>query len=203
MLNTIREATGDYVEEGNVGAGTGTVCFGFQGDIGTASRKLPLSLDGFTVGVLVQTNFGDVLRIAGLPIGIELGTYSFKENLDGSCMIVIITDASLDARNLKRLAKQAFIGLAQTGDIGSNGSGGYAIAVSTAYRIRHKSSSLFDEVKLLRNGNISLLFMAVIEATEEIIINSLFAGQSLCGYEGNKVEQLAIHKLVQLLKNLT
>ncbi|CAF1121829.1 unnamed protein product [Adineta steineri] len=203
VLNAIHQATTGYVEEGNVGAGTGTVCFGFKGGIGTSSRKLPPSLGEFTLGVLVQTNFEGVLRVAGLPVGIELGSYSFKENLDGSCMIIVIIDAPLDARNLKRLAKRAFMGLAQTGGIGSNGSGDYATAVSTAYRISHESSSLFDEVKLLRNDNVSPLFMAAMEATEEAIINSLFAGQTLTGYERHEVHQLPVDKVVELLKKLT
>ena len=137
VLDALTQAKPGQVEEGNVGAGTGTVCFGFKGGIGTASRKLPVSLGSYTVGVLVQTNFGGVLQIAGVPVGVALGRYSFKENLDGSCMMVVLTDAPLDARNLKRLAKRAFMGLAQTGGIASNGSGDYVIAVSTAHRIPH------------------------------------------------------------------
>lgn len=184
----------------NVGAGTGTICFGFKGGIGTSSRRLPASLDGYTVGVLVQTNFGGTLQIAGVPVGLELGRYAFKENLDGSCMMVVLTDAPLDARNLKRLAKRAFMGLARTGGIASNGSGDYVIAVSTAYHIPHETKSAFDEVKVLRNDNVSALFMAAIEATEEAIINSLFAAQTLTGDQGHKVEQLPIDKVVELLK---
>ncbi|CAF2752745.1 unnamed protein product [Rotaria sp. Silwood2] len=202
VLDAIHQATSGGVEEGNVGAGTGTVCFNFKGGIGTSSRKLPSSLGGYTVGALVQTNFGGVLRVAGLPVGVELGCYSFKEKLDGSCMIVVMTNAPIDSRNLKRLGKRAFMGLAQTGGIGSNGSGDYAIAVSTAYRILHASSSLFDEVKLLRNDNVSPLFMAATEATEEAIINSLFAARTLSGYEGHRVEQLPVEKIIQLFKKM-
>lgn len=200
VLDALKQASSGPVAEGNVGAGTGTVCFGFKGGIGTSSRKLPESLGGYTVGTLVQTNFGGVLQIAGVPIGVALGKYSYKEKLDGSCMMVIITDAPLDARNLKRLAKRAFMGLAQTGGIASNGSGDYVIAVSTAYRIPHESNSAFDEVKLLRNDNVSPLFMAAIEATEEAIINSLFAAQTQTGDQGHKVEALPKEQVIELLK---
>ncbi|XWW43692.1 P1 family peptidase [Fibrella sp. USSR17] len=200
VLDALKQAKSGPVEEGNVGAGTGTVCFGFKGGIGTASRKLPASLGGYTVGVLVQTNFGGVLRIGGVPVGVALGRYSFKENLDGSCMMVVLTDAPLDARNLKRLAKRAFMGMAQTGGIASNGSGDYVIAVSTAYRIPHTTTSAVDEVKLLRNDNVSPLFMAAIEATEEAIINSLFSAQTLTGDQGHRVEKLPVDKVIELLK---
>ena len=200
VLEALQQATTGPVAEGNVGAGTGTVCFGFKGGIGTASRKLPESLGGYTVGVLVQTNFGGVLQLAGVPIGVALGKYSYKEKLDGSCMMVVLTDAPLDARNLKRLAKRAFMGLAQTGGIASNGSGDYVIAVSTAYRIPHETSQTFDEMKLLRNDNVSPLFMAAIEATEEAIINSLFAAKSLTGDQNHRVDALPVDKVVELLK---
>lgn len=200
VLDAIRQAKPGPVDEGNVGAGTGTVCFGFKGGIGTASRKLPASLGGYTVGALVQTNFGGVLQIAGVPVGVALGRYDFKKNLDGSCMMVILTDAPLDARNLKRLAKRAFMGLAQTGGIASNGSGDYVIAVSTAYQIPHQTTSAFDDLKLLRNDNVSPLFMAAIEATEEAIINSLFAAQTLSGDQGHTVDQLPVDNVVDLLK---
>lgn len=200
VLEALQQAKTGPVAEGNVGAGTGTVCFGFKGGIGTASRKLPSSLGGYTVGVLVQTNFGGVLQIAGVPIGVALGMYSYKEKLDGSCMMVVLTDAPLDARNLKRLAKRAFMGLAQTGGIASNGSGDYVIAASTAYQIAHETTHAFDEVKLLRNDNVSPLFMAAIEATEEAIINSLFAAQTLTGDQGHRVEQLPVDKVVDLIR---
>ena len=200
VLDAIQQAKTGPVDEGNVGAGTGTVCFGFKGGIGTASRKLPASLGGYTVGVLVQTNFGGVLQIAGVPVGVELGKYSFKENLDGSCMMVVLTDAPLDARNLKRLAKRAFMGLAHTGGIASNGSGDYVIAVSTAYQIPHESRGTMDSTNVLRNDNISPLFLAAIEATEEAIINSLFAARTITGDQGHTIEQLPIEKVVDLLK---
>ncbi|WP_040006995.1 P1 family peptidase [Fibrisoma limi] len=200
VLQALQQARTGPVEEGNVGAGTGTVCFGYKGGIGTSSRKLPTSLGGYTVGVLVQTNFGGVLQIAGVPVGVKLGKYSFKEKLDGSCMMVVLTDAPLDARNLKRLAKRAFMGLARTGGIASNGSGDYVIAVSTAYRIPHETTNPFDEVKLLRNDNMSPLFMAAIEATEEAIINSLFAAQSLTGDQGHQVDALPVNQVLDLLR---
>ena len=133
VLAAIENAQGGMVAEGNVGAGTGTICFGFKGGIGTASRVIPERLGGYTVGVLVQTNFGGVLEIAGVPVARELNNYPYAETrTDGSCMIVVMTDAPLDARNLERLAKRAMMGLAKTGGIASNGSGDYVIAVSTA-----------------------------------------------------------------------
>ncbi|GAA4410944.1 P1 family peptidase [Nibrella viscosa] len=204
VLDALQKATTGPVEEGNIGAGTGTVCFGFKGGIGTASRKLPAPLGGYTVGVLVQTNFGGVLQIDGVPVGEELGRYSFKETLDrsgdGSCMMVVLTDAPLDARNLKRLARRAFMGMAKTGGIAANGSGDYVIAISTAYRIPHESKATVDALKLLRNDNVSPLFMAAIEATEEAIINSLFAAQTLKGEQGRVVEALPVEKVLEIMK---
>lgn len=200
VLEALRQAQSGPVGEGNVGAGTGTVCFGFKGGIGTSSRRLPATLGGYTVGVLVQTNFGGVLEIDGVPVGVKLGKYNFREDLDGSCMMVVMTDAPLDARNLKRLAKRAFMGMAQTGGIASNGSGDYVIAVSTAYRIPHESRSSLDTTALLRNDNVSPLFMAAIEATEEAIINSLFAAQTMVGHQGHRVEALPKQQVIDWLK---
>lgn len=204
VMEALQKATSGTVEEGNVGAGTGTVCFGWKGGIGTSSRKLPAKLGGYTVGVLVQTNFGGVLEVAGVPVGVELGKYSFKETLDksgdGSCMIVVATDAPLDARNLKRLAKRALIGLGKTGGIMANGSGDYVIAFSTAYRIAHESTSALEELKLLRNDDTSPLFLAVIEATEEAILNSLFTATTTKGYQGHTVEELPVPRVLEILK---
>ncbi len=204
VIKALQTAASGSVEEGNVGAGTGTVCFGWKGGIGTSSRKLPSVLGGYTVGVLVQTNFGGVLEMAGAPVGVELGKYSFKETLDrsgdGSCMIVVATDAPLDARNLKRLAKRALIGLGKTGGIMANGSGDYVIAFSTAYTIPHDSKSKFEEQKLLRNDDASPLFLAVIEATEEAILNSLVMAKTTKGYQGHTVESLPVPKVVEILK---
>ena len=180
VLAAIRASHSGAVPEGSVGAGAGTICFGFKGGIGTSSRQLPQSLGGYTVGVLVQSNFGGVLQIDGVPIGEELGQYYFHRQLtdkaDGSCMMVIATDAPLDARNLKRLAKRAMLGLGRTGGIASNGSGDYVIAFSTAtaLRISYQSEEALHEIEVLRNDRVSPLFLAVIEATEEAIINSLF-----------------------------
>jgi D-aminopeptidase len=204
IIEALQKATSGAVEEGNVGAGTGTVCFGWKGGIGTSSRKLPIKLGGYTVGVLVQTNFGGVLEVAGVPVGVELGKYSFKETLDksgdGSCMIVVATDAPLDARNLKRLAKRALIGLGKTGGIMANGSGDYVIAFSTAYRVAHESSSALEEIKLLRNDDTSPLFLAAIEATEEAILNSLFTANTTKGHQGHTVEELPVPKVLEILK---
>src|SRR3982750_2788184 len=182
VFAAIKGAKSGVVTEGSVGAGTGTVAFGFKGGIGTASRKLPQRLGGFTVGVLVQTNFGGVLTLHGAPVGQELGRYYLKDELtepntpDGSIIIVLATDAPLDARNLHRLAARAIMGLARTGAAGSNGSGDYAIAFSTAPDVRLRTLNQTERnipraVKSLSNDAMSPLFLAVIEATEEAIYN--------------------------------
>ncbi|HEY0679585.1 MAG TPA: P1 family peptidase [Chitinophagaceae bacterium] len=206
VLLAIRSATGGNVAEGSTGAGTGTVCFGFKGGIGTASRKLPASLGGYTVGVLVQSNFGGVLQVDGVPVGEELDKYYLKDKLnntaDGSCMIVVATDAPLDSRNLERLAKRAFMGLAKTGGIASNGSGDYVIAFSTdsSLRIAHNSNEPAQSMKILLNDVVTPLFMAAIEATEEAIINSLFAATSMKGRSGNSVEALPVERVMTILR---
>ncbi|MHB2153200.1 DmpA family aminopeptidase [Calditrichota bacterium GD2] len=206
VLQAIHSAKSGRVEEGCVGAGTGTVCFGFKGGIGTASRKLPESIGGWTVGVLVQSNFGGVLQIAGAPVGKELGAFYLSDRLnstpDGSCMIVVATDAPLSARNLKRLAKRALFGLARTGGIGSNGSGDYVIAFSTAKeaRVPYRQKDAFQQNKRLRNERMSPLFLAAIEATEEAILNSLFAATTMRGFMGREVEALPLDKVLNILK---
>jgi D-aminopeptidase len=206
VVAAIKNAKDVDVTEGPVGAGTGTVCFGYKGGIGTASRLLPKSLGGYTVGVLVQTNFGGVLEVDGVPVGRELGKFEFSNKLmnsaDGSCMMVVATDAPLDSRNLQRLAKRAFMGLAKTGGIASNGSGDYVIAFSTAtgLRVPHQSKQATQQVELLGNDAASPLFMAAIEATEEAIINSLFAGITTTGKGGHKVEALPLDKVIPILK---
>ncbi len=206
VLDAIQSAVSGSVVEGNVGAGTGTVCFGYKGGIGTSSRKLPKSLGGYTVGVLVQTNFGGVLQIDGVPVGEELAKFSFSDkllnNVDGSCMIIVATDAPLDARNLERLAKRAFMGMAKTGGIASNGSGDYVIAFSTAesLRVAHQPSQSVIQAGYLHNDFTSPVFMAAIEATEEAIINSLFAAKSTIGNNGSKIEALPIDKVISILK---
>lgn len=206
VLQAIEKAATGPVDEGNVGAGTGTVCFGFKGGIGTSSRVLPESLGGYTLGVLVQTNFGGVLEINGVPVGKELNTYPYRGDLlneaDGSCMIVVLTDAPLDARNLERVAKRAMMGLAKTGGIASNGSGDYVIAVSTAEenRIENSAETLFHSGTVLRNEAVSPLFLATIEATEEAILNSLFAAESMSGRDGHTVPALPLEKVLELMK---
>jgi len=206
VLKAIDEAHGGTIRQGNVGAGTGTIAFGFKGGIGTSSRKLPKRLGGYTVGVLVQTNFGGVLQIAGVPVGKELGKYYLSDQLnqspDGSCMIVVATDAPLDSRNLKRLAKRAILGLAQTGGIASNGSGDYVIAFSTAksVRIPYHSDNALNRQDVLRNNAMSPLFMAANEATEEAIINSLFHAQTMTGRAGHTIKSLPIDRVLKIME---
>jgi len=210
----IKNARGGVVEEGAVGAGAGTVAFGFKGGIGTSSRKLASSLGGYTVGVLVQTNFGGILTINGAPVGRELGKYYLKEELsatnlslsnspDGSIIIVIATDAPIDHRNLQRLAGRAMMGLARTGAAGSNGSGDYAIAFSTAAELRIRNipnaRNQKSNVTLLSNEAMSPLFLAVIEATEEAIYNSLFRATTTTG-RGHTVEALPIDRTLEILR---
>lgn len=207
VLSAIRSADTGKVKEGSIGAGTGTVCFGFKGGIGTSSRKLPESLGGYTVGVLVQSNFGGVLQIDGIPVGKELQKFSFSDkllnNVDGSCMMVVATDAPMDSRNLQRLARRAFLGLGKTGGIASNGSGDYVIAFSTAeaLRVPYNSANTLLENKVLHNDYTSPLFMAAIEATEEAILNSLFTATTIIGKNGNKAEPLPIKKVKEIIKN--
>jgi D-aminopeptidase len=205
VLNAINSAATGIIAEGNVGAGTGTVCFGFKGGIGTASRVLPKKLGGYTIGVLVQTNFGGVLTIDGVPVGEELKKYylhdELNEKADGSCMIVVATDAPLDARNLERLAKRGFMGLARTGGIASNGSGDYVIAFSadSTLRIPFNAPEILQQ-KVLSNDAVSPLFMAAIEATEEAVINSLLAAETMKGKNGIIAEALPKDKLKEILK---
>jgi D-aminopeptidase len=201
VFAAIKNAKSGAVDEGCVGAGTGTIAFDFKGGIGTASRKLPSSLGGHTIGVLVQTNFGGVLTINGAPIGRELGRYYLKRELetrsaDGSIIIVIATDAPVDARNLKRMAARAMMGLGRTGAAGSNGSGDYAIAFST--RVVGKEGA----PKLLTNDDMSPLFLAVIEATEEAIYNSLFKAETTTG-SGHTVEALPLEPTLQILRRMS
>ena len=206
VLDAIASAKGGKVEEGDVGAGTGTVAFGFKGGIGTSSRKLSANLGGYTVGVLVQTNFGGVLSVDGVPIGKALHKYYLSDKLndspDGSCMIVVATDAPLSSRNLKRLAKRAILGLARTGGIESNGSGDYVIAFSTsnAVRVAYQSNQSTRQMTVLRNDAMSPLFMATVEATEEAIINSLFHAKTMTGRDGHKVEALPVDKVLHIMQ---
>ncbi len=179
VFAAIRGAKEGPVEEGSVGAGTGTIAFGFKGGIGTSSRRLPQKLGGWTVGVLVQTNFGGVLQIAGVPVGEELGRYYLKNELgDGSIIIVIATDAPVDHRNLQRMGARAMMGLARTGAAGTNGSGDYAIAFSTG------------KGTLVTNDQMSPLFLATIEATEEAIYNSLTRATTVGTAEAIPIDRL-------------
>jgi D-aminopeptidase len=211
VFAAIKNAKGGPVEEGDVGAGTGTIAFGWKGGIGTASRRLPQSLGGYTVGVLVQTNFGGILTVNGAPVGQELGKYYLREELqkqgngrdkaDGSCMMIIATDAPLESRNLKRLAARAWVGMARTGSSASTGSGDYAIAFSTAQQVRihSQSKALTQPTELLTNDATSPLFEAVIEATEEAIYNSMFRAATMTG-NGHTIEALPIDKTVEVLR---
>jgi D-aminopeptidase len=204
-VEAIRAATSGPVAEGCVGAGAGTICFGWKGGIGTSSRVLPPSLGGFSVGVLVQTNYGGVLDIAGVPIGKELGRYSFRNQLnypgDGSCMMVIATNAPLNSHQLKRLAKRATLALGRTGSSMSNGSGDYVIAFSTAAEVRIRiDANKMQQVPRLGEDDMSPLFQAVVEATEESIYNSLLKATSVKGYGGREIEALPIEKVKDLLK---
>lgn len=207
VLEAIRSASGGPVAEGNAGAGTGTVCFGFKGGIGTSSRVLPATRGGYSVGVLVQTNYGGILQVNGVPVGLELGRYSFRNNVneykeDGSCMIVVMTDAPLTSRNLKRLASRAFAGMMRTGASGSDGSGDYVIAASTAedLRIPYSSGSMYQEWREIRNDEMDLLFQAVAEATEEAIINSLFAAETEKARNGMTIPALPVEETLQIMR---
>ncbi|MEX0746821.1 MAG: P1 family peptidase [Rhodothermales bacterium] len=198
VLEAIESAAGGAVEEGNVGAGTGTIAFGWKGGIGTSSRHLPESLGGFTVGVLVQTNYGGVLRIMGQPVGKDIGRYYLEGDVDseagdGSVMIVIATDAPVSDRNLERMARRAFLGIGRTGSPMTNGSGDYAIAFSTAEEVRRtpERRSEASTYTILPNDRMSPLFEAVVEATEEAVYNSLFKAETMKGHRGT-VEALPL-----------
>ncbi len=194
VRTAISAATGGVVPEGNVGAGTGTVAFGWKGGIGTSSRRLPPALGGFTVGVLVQANFGGVLQVDGRPVGEQLGRYAFRDALDpgsgsggqdgadGSCMIVVATDAPLDARQLERLARRAPLGLARTGSFISHGSGDFVIAFTTSRAGLAAAEDAAGDV--LAEPRLSPLFLAAVEATEEAVLNALVAAETMTGHRG-------------------
>ncbi len=205
ILEAIARADTGAVAEGSVGAGTGTVAFGWKGGIGTSSRRLPEALGGYTVGVLVQANYGGVLQIMGVEVGRALGRYYLREALDrgdadGSIMIVVATDAPLSDRNLTRLARRALLGVARTGSPMTNGSGDYALAFSTAPSVRRTPErragvAAYEE---LSNDRISPLFQAVVEATEEAIYNALFKATTVSGHRGT-VEALPLERVLPLL----
>ena len=217
------------VEEGAVGAGTGTAAFGWKGGIGTSSRVLPASLGGYTVGVLVQSNFGGILQIAGAPVGRELGQYAFRAQVEGvrerpdggedeggaqsggprreehdgesqgSIMMVVATDAPLSERNLRRVAMRAIMGLSRTGSYASNGSGDYVISFSTAQSVRRRPGDEVRTVEDLSNDDISAVFQATVEATEEAVYNSMFKAVTVSSRWGTR-EALPIEATVEVLR---
>ena len=201
----LTSASNGPVAEGAVGAGTGTVAFGWKGGIGTSSRVLPTALGGWTIGVLVQTNFGGILQVLGAPVGKELGQYAFKREAespgdrgDGSCVMVIATDAPLSDRNLERLAARAIMGLARTGSSASNGSGDYVLAFSTSDKVRRAATATRLTTEELANEQMSGLFEGAVEATEEAIYNSLFQATTTTA-NGRTIEAIPLDKVKAIL----
>lgn len=204
VVRALERADTGAVAEGSVGAGAGTIAFGWKGGIGTSSRILPARLGGWRVGVLVQTNFGGILQVMGAPVGIELGRYAFQGAVDaspgdGSIMMVIATDAPILDRNLRRLANRALMGLARTGSFASNGSGDYVIAFSTSPAVRRPWNARRPDATELTNDEMSPLFEAVVEATEEAIYNSLFMATDVTGRNG-KVEAIDLREVERVLR---
>lgn len=208
VVAALEGATDGPVQEGSVGAGTGTRAFGWKGGIGTASRVLPEAQGGWRVGVLVQSNFGGILTVDGAPVGRELGRYAFRDDVEGggedldgagSIMIVLATDAPLSDRNLERLASRAMMGLGRTGSFAGNGSGDYVIAFSTAEGVRRRTGEGTPRVEDLPNARTSALFQAVVEATEEAVINSLFRASTVTGM-GRTAEALPIDETLEVLR---
>ncbi len=229
LLAAIAAADSGPVREGTIGAGTGTSCFGYKGGIGTSSRCIPADLGGYTVGVLVQSNYGGILAVNGAPVGRELGNYSFSEYTgqdrcekpgnkesttpagqsepdknattgDGSCMIVVATDAPLTTRNLERLAARATLGLAKTGSYMSNGSGDYVIAFSTGYRIPNHDKVLDPPVATVANHAMNPLFLAVVEATEEALYNSMFKATTVTGKDNHTRQAIPLDRVKDICK---
>jgi D-aminopeptidase len=205
VREALTSASNGPVAEGAVGAGTGTVAFGWKGGIGTSSRVLPAGLGGWTVGVLVQTNFGGILQVLGAPVGKELGQYAFKREAespgdrgDGSCVMVIATDAPLSDRNLERLAARAIMGLARTGSSASNGSGDYVLAFSTSDKVRRAVTATRLTTEELANEQMSGLFEGAVEATEEAIYNSLFQATTTTS-NGRTIEAIPLDKVRAIL----
>ncbi|MBP1634234.1 MAG: L-aminopeptidase/D-esterase [Acidobacteria bacterium] len=205
VLAAIRGASTGPVEEGSVGAGTGTRCYGWKGGIGTSSRVLPEHRGGYRLGVLVQTNFGGALTIAGAPVGEELAPSSSRapeagDAADGSCMIVVATDAPLDARDLRRLAARAIFGLARTGSSYSNGSGDFAVAFTTSPEMRTAAGETKPRTRaILPPEGASPLFQAVLEATEEAVYNSLFRATTVVSRKG-RAEAIPIDPVRAILE---
>lgn len=202
VIEALQDARTGPVEEGTVGAGTGTECFGWKGGIGTSSRKLPARFGGYVLGVLVQSNFGGTLTMGGAPVGQELGHAAFTTPAtgDGSCMIVVATDAPIDARDLRRLAARAVFGLGRTGSSYSNGSGDYAIAFTTAPEMRVKyGEARLRTSTILPSEAVSPLFEAALEATEEAVYNSLLKATTVTGIGGRTVEAIPIDKVKEII----
>ena len=209
VFQAIAAARDGAVAEGSVGAGTGTQCLGWKGGIGTASRRLPKSLGAYTLGVLIQTNFSGILTVAGAPVGRELGRYYLKDHVEnhrkpeeGSCIVVVATDAPLDARQLKRLARRALLGLAAAGSSMTHGSGDYVIAFSTDAQLRksYVSERPTEKQVLLRDDKLSPLFQAVRESTEEAVLNSILTATTVTGYRGRSTEAIPIERVVEICK---
>ena len=222
VRQALQQARGGVVAEGSVGAGTGTVAFGWKGGIGTSSRKLPATLGGWTIGVLVQSNYGGVLQMGGVPVGRELGQYAFKHAVaasqaeapgslaqwsrgpaddrgDGSVIVVIATDAPLSDRNLRRLASRAMMGLGRTGSSASNGSGDYAIAFSTAREVRRTFGGERLRTEELANDQTSALFQGGVDAVEEAVYNSLLMATTESG-NGTTVEAIPLDRVRKALR---
>ena len=206
VRRALAEASGGPVAEGSVGAGTGTIAFGWKGGIGTSSRVLPARFGGYTVGVLVQSNFGGILQVLGAPVGRELDQYAFRgangggaDDGDGSIMIVVATDAPLSDRNLERLASRAMLGLSRTGSSASNGSGDYVLAFSTAAEVRRAWDASRLTTTELANEAMSALFQGVVEATEEAILNSLFMATTTTG-NGRTIEAIPLDRVREVLR---
>ena len=208
VIAALNSAQGGPVAEGSVGAGTGTRCLGWKGGMGTASRRLPKSLGGHTVGVLVQSNFGGVLTVNGAAVGKELGRFYLQhspegdDSAGGSCVMVLATNAPLDARQLRRLARRALLGLAAVGSPMTHGSGDYVIAFSTAeaVRVSHEAYTGTHTRTVLRDESLSPLFQATREAAEEAIINSLLKATTTTGLRGHTVEAVPVDRLIEICR---
>lgn len=206
VVAALESASTGELREGAIGAGTGTVAFGWKGGIGTASRRLPAELGGWTVGVLVQSNYGGQLTIAGVPVGAKLKAYDLKEQIgkkkaDGSVVIVVATDAPVSDRNLRRMAERSFAGIARTGSEFSNGSGDYALAFSTSPSVRRTPERRAGAAPVpdLANDRMTPLFQAVAEATEEAVLNSMFKAKTVVGHQGT-IEALPLDRVLPMLK---
>ncbi|MFB6279353.1 MAG: P1 family peptidase [Salinibacter sp.] len=202
VIAAIENASGGSVPEGSVGAGTGTSALGWKGGIGTSSRVVPEAHGGYTVGALVQANYGGILRIDGVPVGERLGRYDFQSVVegddDGSCMIVLATDAPLSPRNLERMAKRAMLGLARTGSYSSNGSGDFVIAFST--RNQRTGDQALRSDSLLPNNRMSPLFLATVESVEEAVYNALTTATTVTGRDGHTQTALPLDRLRTILR---